>query len=200
MSVGNWESSPISSGSSGAPPATPPPPLPKVGVGVVVLRHLLESPSPEVLLIKRGKRPSKGMWSFCGGKLELGETLIDCALREAIEETGVVLRHCGSHSFGATGNHEPTKGLFGRKQLDIPSVFAAVDVIEKDPDGSVAFHYAVVEVAAVPADYRSDPQPGDDADEARWFPTSELRSIEGLVPNAVEVVEEALERFEIPKK
>lgn len=34
---------------------------PRVGVGVVILRHLKEHPEPDVLLIKRGKPPSEGM-------------------------------------------------------------------------------------------------------------------------------------------
>ena len=48
---------------------------PRVGVGVVILRNLQtpSSPGPEVVLIKRGKPPDLGNWSFPGGSLELGE-------------------------------------------------------------------------------------------------------------------------------
>lgn len=49
---------------------------PRVGVGVVVLRHLATN-GPEVVLIKRGKPPDKGKWSFPGGSLELGEVCRD---------------------------------------------------------------------------------------------------------------------------
>ena len=35
--------------------------------------------------------PDKGMWSFPGGGQRLGETLLDCARREALEETGLKL-------------------------------------------------------------------------------------------------------------
>ena len=34
-----------------------------------------------------------GLWCFPGGSLELGETLVDCAVRETLEETGLHLRN-----------------------------------------------------------------------------------------------------------
>jgi 8-oxo-dGTP diphosphatase len=52
-------------------------------VGVVCLR------GPEVLLIRRRNPPGEGQWSIPGGRLELGETLAQAALRELKEETGV---------------------------------------------------------------------------------------------------------------
>lgn len=42
-----------------------------------------------VLLAKRSKEPSKGLWSLPGGKLERGETLIEAAAREVHEETAI---------------------------------------------------------------------------------------------------------------
>ena len=42
-----------------------------------------------VLLMKRAKGDSEGMWAFPGGKLEDGETAEQAAIREAIEETGI---------------------------------------------------------------------------------------------------------------
>jgi len=43
----------------------------------------------EVLLIKRANEPAKGEWWLPGGRLYKGETLKDCALRKAKEETGL---------------------------------------------------------------------------------------------------------------
>ena len=43
----------------------------------------------EVLLIRRGKPPRLGEWSIPGGRMELGETAAQAALRELAEETGV---------------------------------------------------------------------------------------------------------------
>ena len=42
-----------------------------------------------VLLIKRDRRPFKGLWALPGGHLETHETVYDCALREGYEETGI---------------------------------------------------------------------------------------------------------------
>lgn len=41
------------------------------------------------LLIKRGKEPSKGMYSFAGGHVEPGESIEDAAVRELKEETNL---------------------------------------------------------------------------------------------------------------
>ena len=56
---------------------------PRVGVGVMIVRD------GRVLMGRRmsGQRP--GWWGWIGGKLEFGETLQECARREAREEAGV---------------------------------------------------------------------------------------------------------------
>ncbi|MCX6724064.1 MAG: NUDIX domain-containing protein [Candidatus Staskawiczbacteria bacterium] len=67
---------------------------PKVGVGVMILNN-----RGEVLLGKRIDDPIKassdlhgeGCWTMPGGKLEFQETLIDGAIREVLEETGIKL-------------------------------------------------------------------------------------------------------------
>lgn len=35
------------------------------------------------------RRTDNGMWALPGGKMELGESLADCGVRETVEETGV---------------------------------------------------------------------------------------------------------------
>ena len=42
-----------------------------------------------LLLVKRDERPGKGIWSFPGGAVELGETTVSAAVRELKEETGL---------------------------------------------------------------------------------------------------------------
>jgi 8-oxo-dGTP diphosphatase len=61
-------------------------PLPKVGVGVLILDH-----RSRALLTLRKLPPEAGSWSIVGGKLEYLETLHDCAVREALEEVGVTV-------------------------------------------------------------------------------------------------------------
>ncbi|MGD2169567.1 MAG: NUDIX hydrolase [Chlamydiota bacterium] len=56
---------------------------PRVGVGCVVRKE------GKVLLGKRKGSHGEGSWAFPGGHLEYGETVVDCAARELIEETGL---------------------------------------------------------------------------------------------------------------
>ena len=46
----------------------------------------------QVLLIKRGKPPGKGLWSLPGGKIETGEMVEAAAERELFEETQVIAK------------------------------------------------------------------------------------------------------------
>jgi 8-oxo-dGTP diphosphatase len=59
---------------------------PRVGVGVIVIRHGL------VLLGLRQGSHGSGTWALPGGHLEFGETVEDCAIREVREETGLEIR------------------------------------------------------------------------------------------------------------
>lgn len=43
----------------------------------------------KVLLVLRSREPDAGCWSVPGGRVELGESLEDAAVREAFEETGL---------------------------------------------------------------------------------------------------------------
>ena len=59
--------------------------MPQVGVGVVFLRN------ERVFLAKRHGSHGEDTWASAGGHLELGESLEDCARREALEELGVTV-------------------------------------------------------------------------------------------------------------
>jgi 8-oxo-dGTP diphosphatase len=61
----------------------PKPLIPVPAVGVVCIRD------GDVLLIRRSKPPRAGEWSLPGGRIEPGERIVDAALRELREETGV---------------------------------------------------------------------------------------------------------------
>lgn len=103
----------------------------------------------QVLLIRRGKPPGYGEWSLPGGSQELGETLFEAAVREVWEETGVV-----AHA---------------------RSILTAVDNIVRDRDGTLRFHYTIVDVTA---DWLSgEPVPGDDALDARWATLADCEAL-----------------------
>jgi ADP-ribose pyrophosphatase len=124
------------------------PDSPRAAVGVVVLRQG-ESGATEVLLVKRDKAPSKGMWAVPGGAVELGETLEQAAEREVYEETGVDVR----------AGH----------------VVHAFDAIERDVARRIAYHYVIVDVVA---QYVAGvAAPGDDASAVAWFPVDALDSM-----------------------
>jgi ADP-ribose pyrophosphatase len=99
-----------------------------------------------VLLVRRGKAPARNLWAIPGGSVEIGETLQQAAEREIREETGLIVRA-----------RDP--------------VFT-FDVIERDPDGGVRFHYVVVDLLADYVD--GTPRPAGDAIDARWVSAGEL--------------------------
>ena len=54
-----------------------------MGVGCVVVR------GGALLMVRRGREPAQGLWSLPGGRLEHGESLVEAAAREVLEETGL---------------------------------------------------------------------------------------------------------------
>jgi ADP-ribose pyrophosphatase YjhB (NUDIX family) len=58
---------------------------PELCVGAVVVD------AGRLLLIRRGRPPSVGLWSVPGGRVEHGETMAAAVAREVAEETGVVV-------------------------------------------------------------------------------------------------------------
>jgi len=103
----------------------------------------------KVLLVRRGQPPAEGVWAIPGGRVELGESLQNAAEREIREETGVRIR-AGEPVF-------------------------TFDVIERDADGRVRFHYVIVDVMAEYAG--GEPIAGDDAREARWISPADLNHL-----------------------
>ncbi len=76
-----------------------------------------------MLLVLRGKQPSKDLWSLPGGHVELGETLEEAALRELLEETGIEAR--------------------------IETHTHWLDIIRHDDSGEVETHYVIAVFRAI---------------------------------------------------
>jgi 8-oxo-dGTP diphosphatase len=113
----------------------------------------------KVLLIRRAKPPAKGLWAIPGGSVNLGETLQQAAERETLEETNLTI--------------QATKPVF------------TFEVIEKDDNNQVRFHYVIIDLVA---DYISGvPLPGDDADEVRWVSSKELKNLD-INPRTLKVL------------
>ena len=112
-----------------------------------------------VLLVRRGRPPAENLWAIPGGKVKLGETLQHAAEREILEETGLRIRA-----------REPVYTF---------------DHLEQDGDGKILFHYVIVDLLA---DYiGGDIQAGDDALEARWITSGEIKRLE-VSPKTVELL------------
>jgi ADP-ribose pyrophosphatase len=117
---------------------------PRVAVGAVVFHE------DRVLLVKRGRPPSRALWAIPGGGVDLGETLAQAAEREVFEETGVRIR-AGAPVY-------------------------TFDHIERDGAGRVRFHYVIVDLGGEYID--GDIRPGDDALAVRWVAAEELPRLE----------------------
>jgi ADP-ribose pyrophosphatase YjhB (NUDIX family) len=104
----------------------------------------------EVLLIERGKGPRPGGWSLPGGAQELGETVRETARREIREETAL--------------------------EIEVTDLLDVVDLVRKDGEGRVRFHYTLVDFAA---EWRSgEAVAGTDAAAVRWVPLEDLDGVE----------------------
>ncbi len=123
-------------------------------------RHYPEMPIPAVaaviscgdrlLLVKRRNPPSAGKWSIPGGVQELGERTCHAVKREVREETGM--------------------------EIDVLDLLEAGDVIRRDGDGRVAYHYLILYYLAVPRSGQL--RAGDDVSDAGWFTLKEARTLD----------------------
>lgn len=99
-----------------------------------------------VLLVRRGQEPNKGRWGFPGGKIEIGETIKEAAIRELEEETSIYAK--------------------------ADSTLTIFDVLDRDEEGKIRYHYVLIAVLC--QWLRGAPIAASDAAEARWFPIDKL--------------------------
>ena len=75
-------------------------PTPELAVSAAVFR------GGEILVVRRTGSPAKGLWTLPGGRVEVGETLVEAVRREVAEETSLVI---------------DVVGLAGYREIILPS-------------------------------------------------------------------------------
>ena len=133
------------------------PSRPIVGVGVLVVKD------NRLLLVKRAKQPSLGLWTVPGGVVELGEKTEDAAVREVEEECNI--------------------------RVKIQQVLDIYNFVERDDGDRIKYHYVILDYLG---EYVSGSlRPASDVSDARWFSHNELSEYE-IPPKTLELVNKAL--------
>jgi len=136
------------------------PDAPLVGVGAIILEP------DRVVLVKRAHPPLSGEWSIPGGLLEVGETLRQAAVREALEETGL--------------------------RVEVGELLGVYDRILRDADERTLYHYVLVDFLC--RRIEGEPLGAGDAAEARWFTRGEVGQL-SLPEDTAEVIKLGFEKF-----
>jgi 8-oxo-dGTP diphosphatase len=140
------------------------PEIPLVGVGAVIIEDA------RVVLVKRAHPPIQGQWSIPGGVLEVGETVREAAVREAGEETGLIVE---------------TGELLG-----------VYDRILRDAEQRVQYHYVLIDFLC--RRVGGELVASSDAAEVRWFRREELPALK-LAEDTLEVIGKGFEKLRSDK-
>jgi 8-oxo-dGTP diphosphatase len=119
------------------------PEIPLVGIGAIIIEDA------RVLLVKRAHPPIQGQWSIPGGVLEVGELVREAAVREAREETGLIV--------------EPGELL------------GVYDRVLRNEEKRVQYHYVLIDFLC--RRVGGELMAASDAAEVRWFTRDELPSL-----------------------
>jgi ADP-ribose pyrophosphatase YjhB (NUDIX family) len=134
------------------------PDVPLIGVGAVIVD------AGRVALVRRGQPPLLGEWSIPGGVLEVGETLREGAMREAREETGLI--------------------------VDAGELLGIFERLVPGEDGRLRYHYVLMDFFCVWTG--GDLLAASDAADVRWFRPEELEALK-LAPDTLAVIQKAFE-------
>lgn len=104
----------------------------KVGVGVIVIRQ------GRVLLGLRQGSHGAGTWALPGGHLEHGEDVVDCAIREVREETGLDIHDVRPGPY--------TSDVFRAERAHYVTLFVTAscdtgDAVVREPEKCLAWHW-----------------------------------------------------------
>jgi 8-oxo-dGTP diphosphatase len=119
------------------------PAAPIVAVGVIIENE------GRILLIQRDREPARGLWTFPGGAVELGETVRQAAQREAREETGL--------------------------EVEVGEVATVLDNLFRDEAGAVQYHYVIIDLYARVTGGQM--RPGSDVSDVRWASLEEAEAL-----------------------
>jgi 8-oxo-dGTP diphosphatase len=137
------------------------PEVPVVGVGAVIIEDA------RVLLVKRAHPPLQAEWSIPGGVLEVGELVREAAIREAREETGLIV--------------EPGELL------------GVYDRILRSVEQRVQYHYVLIDFLC--RRVAGDLAAASDAAEVRWFTREDLPPLK-LAEDTFDVIRKGFARLE----
>jgi ADP-ribose pyrophosphatase YjhB (NUDIX family) len=133
------------------------PSTPLVGVGAIIIEGPIAD--ARVLLVKRAHPPLQAQWSIPGGVLEVGELVREAAIREAREETGLIV--------------EPA---------DLLGVY---DRVLRNAEQRVQYHYVLIDFLC--RRLGGELHAASDAAEVRWFTSEELPAL-NLAEDTLDVI------------
>lgn len=116
----------------------------------------------EVLLARRGRAPSRGLWSLPGGGVEFGETAAEAAAREFFEETGA--------------------------EAEVVGLADVVEAFGRGPDGEVERHAVILAYAGRLV--AGEPAASEEAEAVVWVKPDEIGELE-TTEGLAEVVKRA---------
>ena len=135
------------------------PEIPLVGVGAIIIEDA------RVVLVKRAHPPLQAEWSIPGGVLEVGELVREAAVREAGEETGLI--------------------------VEAGELLGVYDRVLRNAEKRVQYHYVLIDFLCrrISGELRA----GSDAAEVRWFTRDELPGM-NLAEDTLDVIGKGFEK------
>ncbi|MBN1676987.1 MAG: NUDIX hydrolase [Candidatus Thermoplasmatota archaeon] len=115
----------------------------------------------KILLIRRAFEPGAGKWSIPGGLVEVGEKLSEACSRETEEETGI--------------------------KVEILELINVFDMIDRDQDGKIRYHYVLVDFLAKPVG--GEERKSEEVTEMAWVDYQQAKQMD-LTKTAQKALEE----------